>query len=217
MKKILNGCVLFACATVVSMTPLAAQETENSFFTGAIGAGFTTPVYHTGSELDTGWNVQAQAGINLFDSHLSLVGEFQFNDMGINSATLAATGFPGGSSYIYDFSVDPIIRFRPHSRLSFYLIGGPGIYHRHVDFTEPSVATFSGFNPFLGVFYPVAVPVNQVVLSYGNTRFGVNGGAGFNFGLTNGGHAKFFAEARYNVMYTNTRTSYLPVTFGFRW
>jgi len=71
-----------ACAAGVVTVPLAAQETENSFFTGSIGAGFTTPVYHTGTELDRGWNVAAQAGINLFAAHLSLVGEFAFNDNG---------------------------------------------------------------------------------------------------------------------------------------
>lgn len=216
MKKFLNGYMLFACMTGAAMVPLAAQETENSFFTASLGAGFTTPVYGTGSQLDNGWNLDAQAGINLFAAHLGLVGDFSFNDLGINSTALSNVGFPGGSTYIWDFSVDPVIRFRPQSRVSFYLIGGPGVYHRYVDFTQPSVAYFTGFDPFFGVFYPVGVPVNQVVLSYSTTRFGVNGGAGINFGLGHG-HAKFFAEARYNEMYTRPRTTYLPVTFGFRW
>ena len=196
--------------------PLAAQESANSLFTASVGAGFTMPVYHTGSELDTGWNFQGQAGVNLFGSHLGLVGEFDFNDLGINSTRLQSAGFPGGSTYIYSFSVDPVIRFNPNGRVSPYLIGGPGIYHRHVDFTEPSVATFTGFDPFFGVFYPVAVPVNQVVLSYGTTKLGVNGGAGVNFRVGSG-HSKFFAEARYVQMYTQHPTTFIPVTFGFRW
>ncbi len=216
MKKFLNGCALFACLGGLVGLPAAAQETENSFFTGAIGAGFTTPVYHAGRQLDNGWNVEAQAGINLFDAHLSLVGDFNFNDLGINSTTLQGVGFPGGSTYLWDISADPVVRFRPQSRLSFYLIGGPGVYHRTVDFTEPTLATFTGFDPFFGFFYPVAVPVNQVVLSYSTTKFGWNGGAGLNFGLGHG-HAKFFAEARYNEMNTRVRTAYIPVTFGFRW
>lgn len=216
MKKFLNGCTLVVCLGGLAAFPLAAQETENSLFTAAVGAGFTTPMYHAGSQLDTGWNVGAQAGINLFDAHLSLVGDFTFNDLGINSATLGNAGFPGGSTYIYGFAADPILRLRPHSRLSFYVLGGPGIYHRTVDFTEPSIATFTGFDPFFGVFYPVAVPVNQVVLSYTTTRFGWNGGAGFNFALGHG-HSKFFAEARYNQMDTRIRTVFIPVTFGFRW
>ena len=51
--------------------------------------------------------------------------------MGVNSATLNNVGFPGGSTYNWDVSADPIIRFNPHGRLDFYLIGGPGVYHRH--------------------------------------------------------------------------------------
>ena len=213
MKKILY---IIACAGVATV-PLAAQETENNFFTAAFGAGFTTPVYGTGSQLDTGWNASGQAGVNLFNAHLAVVGEFQFNDLGVNTATLNGLGFPGGSTQVWDFSADPIIRFRPQSRVSFYLIGGPGVYHRYTEFTRPGVAFFTGFNPFFGIFYPVAVPVNQVVLSYSTTSFGVNGGGGINFSLVPGGHTKFFAEARYNEMYTRPRTSYLPVTFGFRW
>jgi opacity protein-like surface antigen len=217
MKTFLSGCVLFACMTGVATLPLAAQETENSFFTAAFGAGFTTPVYHLGTQTDDGWNVNAQAGVNLFDAHLGLVGDFGFNDLGINSTALATAGYPGGSVYLWHFSGDPVLRFRPQSRLSFYLIGGPGVYHRTVDFTVPTVATFTGFDPFLGVFYPIGVPANIVVSSYSTTKFGWNAGAGVNFGLTQGGHAKFFAEARYNEMYTRLRTAYIPVTFGFRW
>lgn len=212
MKKF----IFLACVAGLAAIPLAAQETENSFFTAAVGAGFTTPVYNLGTQSDDGWNLGAQAGINLFAAHLSLVGDFQFTSMGINSTTLSNVGFPGGNTQIWDFSADPIIRFRPESRLSFYLIGGPGVYHRYVDFTQPSIATFTGFDPFFGVFYPVAVPVNQVVLSYTTTKLGVNGGGGVNFALGHG-HSKFFAEARYNVMYTHPRTAWIPVSFGFRW
>jgi len=103
MKKVLNGCVLLACLGGLASLPLAAQETENSLFTGAFGAGFTTPVYRAASELDRGWNVNAQAGVNLFDAHLSLVGEFAFNDLGINSNTLATVGFPEAARFCGDF------------------------------------------------------------------------------------------------------------------
>src|SRR6185437_13844309 len=103
MKKTLFACVFFGCALGLTTVPLAAQETENSFFTGGVGAGFSTPVYHTGTALDMGWNFQAQAGINLFDAHLSLLGEFVYNNFGINSSTLAVDGFPGGTTSIWGF------------------------------------------------------------------------------------------------------------------
>jgi len=212
MKKLAMGLLLGG----VSMLPLSAQESQNSLFTAAVGAGFTTPVYHTGNALDMGWNFQGQAGINLFHAHLGLVGEFDYNHMGINSATLNALQFPGGTTSVWDFTADPVIRFNPNGKVDFYLIGGPGIYHRHIEFTQPSIATFTGFDPFFGVFYPVSVPTNQVLLSYDANKLGVNGGGGFNIHVGSG-HAKFFAEARYHQIYTNRPTSYIPVTFGFRW
>lgn len=195
--------------------PLAAQENANSLFTASLGAGFTMPVYSAGSQLDTGWNAQAQAGVNFFGARLGLVGEFDFNDMGINSTTLSAVGFPGGNTYIYSFSGEPVIRFHPNSRFSPYLIGGPGVYHRDVDFTVPGVATGFGIDPFFGI-YPVGISTNIVVQHYATTKLGVNGGLGFNYRLGSG-HAKFFAEARYTQMYTQHTMAYIPVTFGFRW
>jgi hypothetical protein len=216
MKRIVIVGLICVGTMGLSVIPMAAQETQNSLFTASVGAGFTTPVYHTGQALDRGWNVAAQAGVNLFDAHLGLVGEFTFNDMGINSGTLNALQFPGGSTRIWGFSADPVIRFNPRGRIDPYLIGGPGVYHRHVEFTQPAIATFTGFDPFFGIFYPIAVPTNQVVLSYDTTKLGVNGGGGLNFRVGSG-HAKFFAEARYTQVYTKRPTSFLPVTFGFRW
>ena len=216
MKRTMKFGLLFTSAAGLLAIPAAAQETQNGFFTAAVGAGFTTPVYHTGTALDMGWNFNAQAGVNLFNAHLGLVGEFLYNDLGINSTTLNNLQFPGGSTHIWGFTADPVIRFNPNGKIDFYLIGGPGIYHRHIEFTQPAIATFTGFDPFFGVFYPVAVPANQVLLQYDTNKLGVNGGAGFNFHLGHG-HSKFYAEARYHQIYTNRPTSFVPVTFGFRW
>jgi hypothetical protein len=193
--------------TGLFVLPLAAQESEDGLFTAAVGAGFTTPAYATGTQTDVGWNAQAQAGINLFQGRFGLVGEFDFNDLGINSGTLSNLGFSGGNTYIYDWTVDPVIHFNPHGKFSFYLIGGPGVFHRTVDFTNPNASPF-GVGGFFGV--------NGVANQYTTTKLGVNGGAGVDFRIGSG-RGKFFAEARYDQMYTQHITSWIPVTFGFRW
>jgi hypothetical protein len=191
MKTCLQVCILFGCA-IVTAAALMAQESSYSVFTASVGAGFTAPVYRSGAQLDTGWNFQGQAGINFFNARGALVGEFDYNRLGVNSTTLSALQFPGGTADIWSFSADPVIRFHPQGRVDFYLIGGPGVYHRTIDFTTPTVTGFTGFDPFLGVFFPVGVPGNQVVASYSTTKLGVNGGAGFNLHVGDG-HAKFFA------------------------
>lgn len=172
--------------------------------------GFSTPVYKTGPVTDAGWNLQAQAGINLFGARAGLVGEFDYNHMGINSATLSQVGVPGGASNIWAFSAEPVIRLFPNNRVSFYAIGGPGVYHDNISYTAPVIA------PVFSFFGPIGVPGNIVLASNTLYKPGVNGGAGvtFRLGQTEG---KFFAEARYAQIYTRPVTSWVPVTFGFRW
>jgi hypothetical protein len=201
---------------ILTIAPLVAQEQEDHLWTASLGAGFTTPSYHTGTEMDTGWNISTGAGLNFFHSHLGLNGEFMFNSLGVNNSTLNNLGYPGGDVHVWAFTGDPVIRLNPHGRFDFYLTGGPGVYHRYVEFTAPTLASFTGYNPFLGVFYPVTVPANEVVNSFSTTKLGVNGGGGFTMRLGSG-RAKFFAEARYNQMYTRQVTSFIPVTFGIKW
>ncbi len=198
------------CA-VGTASMMMAQESGYSLFTGSVGAGFSTPVYRTGTQQDTGWNAQAQGGINFFGGSAGLVGEFDFNHQGVNSNSLFNIGYPGGYTNVASFSGDATVRFRPNARISYYLIGGPGVYHRSLDFTGPVSGGFP-FDPFFG-FYPGG---NAILASYTTTKLGVNGGAGFTYRL-GGSKVKFFGEARYVQMYTQHTMSWVPVTFGFRW
>jgi hypothetical protein len=54
--------------------------------------------------------------------------------------------------------MDPIVRFNPRGKVDFYLIGGPGAYRRTVEFTQPTIATVTAFDPFFVYFVPVNVP-----------------------------------------------------------
>jgi hypothetical protein len=199
----------------MSSVSLAAQEYDNTRWTANVGGGFTVPEYNTGTRHDNGWNFNAGAGANFLSSHVGLMGEFMYNSLGVNSATLQTLQFPNGSTSIWAVSAEPVVRFNPHGQVDFYLVGGPGVYHRNVEFTQPTIAAFSAFDPFFGIFQ-VAVPANQVLLSYSTTKLGVNGGGGVSVHL---GHsrAKIYAEARYHQMYTRTPTAFVPVTFGIRW
>jgi hypothetical protein len=209
MKLILRSCFLLGCAVGVSSLAMA-QETGYSFFTASAGAGFTTPAYGTGMTNDMGWNAQGQAGINFFGGHVGLVGEFDYDHMGINSTTLTNLGVPGGGNNLWGWSAEPVVRFRPNARLSMYLIGGPGIWHDNITLTAPSTGTV------ITPIGPVGVTNNIVLASDTVYRLGATGGAGFTFRLGSG-KGKFFAEARYAEIYTRPATTWVPVTFGFRW
>jgi hypothetical protein len=199
-----------ACAAAI---PAAAQGR----FTGFVGGGFTEPVKDIGTRLDRGWNATAGAGVNLTD-HVGVLVDFGFNNFDINRSSLNQVGAPGGTTRIWSLTLDPIVHLAgSEAPVDIYVTGGGGVYHRTVEFTAPSIATVTAFDPWWGVFYPANVPSNVVIGSYSVTKPGANGGLGVSFRLGSS-RAKIFAEARYHRMFTNRiDTTYVPVTFGLRW
>lgn len=199
-------------AAAVSTCVLSAQETSR--FTFNLGAGFTTPVGATSQRLDTGWNIDGGAGVNI-NSVVGVMLQANYSEMGIGSNTLSNLGFAGGGVHTASFTLNPIVHLNPHGKVDVYLIGGGGLYHRTQEFTQPGLASFVGFDPFFG-FYTADVPVEQVVASYTVNKPGLNGGLGLSFGGWRS--AKFYAEARYHrIFITGDRhTDYIPVTFGIR-
>ncbi|MEI9813351.1 MAG: hypothetical protein WDO18_12210 [Acidobacteriota bacterium] len=98
-----------------------------------------------------------------------------------------------------------------------YFTGGGGFYQWRQQFTTPTTQTFTGFDPYFGILYPVAVPVNVVVSSYTLNKPGFNGGMGVAFGTK--WHAKAYAEARFHrmILGNDRYVDLIPVTFGLRW
>ena len=206
-----NALLLGVVSTLVGAGTLAAQEFSHFAFTA--GAGFTTPVYATGQNLDVGWNVRAGAGIN-FTPHVGVLADFGFDSMGVTSTQLGNLGYGGGNLRVFSATLDPIVHLTPKSHVDFYITGGGGYFRQEQQFTQPGVVTGTGFSPFFG-FYPVAFGTNIVVSQYSVNKPGFEGGAGVAFGSKWGG--KFFAEARYvRILTGQYYTEYVPVTFGYR-
>jgi len=191
---------------------LGAQEFHRATFN--VGAGFTQPVGRTGDNLDMGWNVHGGAGVN-FNPYVGAMLNVGYDHMGITSTTLSNFGVPGGDVHVLSATIDPIVHVNPHGHFDVYITGGGGFYHWYQEFTQPSVAVVTGFNPFFG-FFPATVGTTQVLGSYSVNKPGWDIGAGVAFGSML--HGKFFAEAKYNrIFMSNARADYVPVTFGFRW
>lgn len=208
----------FAIASCLSLLMAGAMSAqEYSHFAFSAGAGFTQGLRDTGTVTDLGWNVRAGAGVN-FNPYVGLMVNAAYDNMGINSSTLAAYGAPGGRMAIFSATLDPIVHLNPKGHTDFYITGGGGIFHRYQEFTAPTVSTVTAFDPFFG-FYPAAVSGNTILSNYSVNKPGVDIGAGVAFGHKWNG--KFFAEARYMRIFMGNRfshdTEYLPVTFGFRW
>jgi hypothetical protein len=203
--RILTFGVLFSIS-------MSAQEFSR--FTGDIGAGFTQPVGNTGRNLDEGWNIQGGLGMNA-SPYIGAKLDLSFNSFGLSSFALNSVGAPGGDVHIFSATLDPIVHLNPKGHVDMYLIGGGGLYHWYQEFTQPTLATVAGFNPFFG-FFPVTVAANQVLGSYSVNKPGIDAGAGVALGTRF--HGKIFAEARYNrIFFNNGHADFIPVSFGFRW
>lgn len=209
MKRIVYSIV----GVWIGVASLGAQETSPVSF--QIGTGFTQTVGRAGTYTDTGWNITGGVGFN-FAPYVGVMVDLGYSSLGINSTTLANIGVPGGNVNIFSATLDPIVHLNPHGHVDVYLTGGGGVYHRYQDFTAPTVATAYGFNPYFG-FYPTVVPATQILASYSTNKPGFDAGIGIAVGTK--WHGKFYAEARYNEIFSgnNYHTAYLPVTFGFRW
>lgn len=195
-----------------ALLPLVVQAQEVPPFTFNAGAGFVQPLGTFGRFTDTGWNVQGGAGLN-FNAWSSLMLDVNFNNMGITSSTLSNIGVPGGTTQIWSFTLDPVIHLTGQRRFDVYVTGGGGDYRVQTQLTTPAGGFVTVPSPF-GFFTEPAFG-NQVLSSYSVNKPGFNAGAGVNIGSK--WRAKFYAEARYNRVYTSQGvTDYIPVTFGVR-
>jgi hypothetical protein len=211
MKKF----AIASCLGMLMVSALSAQEFSRFAFN--VGAGFTQGLGDTGRVTDMGWNARAGVGVN-FSPYVGLMLNGGYDNLGINSSTLANFGAPGGRMSVWSATVGPIVHFNPKGNVDFYVFGDAGWFRRYQEFSAPSVSVVTGFDPFFG-FYPVGVPSNEILSSYSVNKPGMNVGAGLSFGRKWNG--KFFAEARYSRIFMGNRFSndfeYVPVTFGFRW
>jgi opacity protein-like surface antigen len=212
--------VTLVAATIFVFSSLAASQ-ENQGLSGhfniSAGAGFTVPTSHSSANLNTGWNLDFRSGVNV-NRHFLADLDFAFVRWNLSNAALARAGQPGGYADVWSLTAAPTVRLTPSSRIDAYLVGGPGVYHRGLSFTQPATFSTIACDPFFGFCYPVLVQGNQVVASFSTYKFGYNVGGGLEFKLGSSG-LKAFTEARYHSMFTTRgpNMTYVPVTFGVRW
>ncbi|MEO6910847.1 MAG: hypothetical protein ABI158_07975 [Edaphobacter sp.] len=214
-------------------------------YTFAIGGGLTLPTGDTHKDLKTSYTFQVGAGRN-FNKTFGVLAQFDWANFSFQGKTLAAqqaiydqyTDASGldGYSHVWSLSINPIVNYYTSDTWGAYAIGGIGFYHKIATFTLPGTGTYC--DPYYGYCYQYQA--NVPIDSYTSNAPGFSGGLGFTRKLSRFGSAKLYAEARYvwvdnqprpysatgtsqnpnyfNVYPANSlRTSYIPVTFGFRW
>jgi opacity protein-like surface antigen len=201
--------LLIALFLVGNLQPAVAQGIRPTFY---VGGGPTFPHNRLADFLDNGYNVQAGAGVRV-GRGIELLGEFDFNHMAVTSSALQRLAAPDGNARIYSITGNIKYNVIPLGPVKVYAIGGGGWYRRTVEFTQPTIALVTVFDPFFG-FYPVAVPANQVIGSISRNGGGFNIGAGVEFRILVAG---VYIESRWHRAYTSpTNTTMTPLTIGIR-
>ena len=194
----------------------AAQDEEGHRWTGNIGAGFTPLLGALNQRLDNGWHITFGGGYNLTD-HFSLGGQVMYNGLGVSRGVLRELSVPDGNARVWAFTVEPRLSFAPRSKFAPYVVAGVGYYRRVVEFTQPTVAAVTVFDPFFFGFFPVLLPADQVIGRV--IRDGIGGNAGLGFQIPLGhSHVKIFTEARFH--YSNgggIPTRMVPISLGIRY
>jgi opacity protein-like surface antigen len=216
----LNKTLVALAMVAGTALPASAQEKTYDFY---LGGGVIFPLSTTHSNFNTGGNV-VFGGEYHFNDNFSMRAQYRYSHMGANADIFAATNLDGSLSQNVG-QLDFVLGSKRNAQGSrFYGFFGPGVYNGKVQITkfDGYVPTVPVCNPWLGICYPVGVPVATILGSRSSTSFGMDVGLGIEFAH------HFFIEASYvyvwgpsftdpNTLVTTRATGqYLPLTLGFR-
>lgn len=205
-----------AMALLTSFGGVASAQEEEHKWTANVGAGFTPLLGALNQRLDNGWNISFGGGYR-FSQRFSLGAQIMYNGLGVSRGVLREFAVPDGNARIWAFTVEPRLTFAPRRKFTPYVVGGVGYYRRVVEFTQPTLAAVTVFDPFFFTFSPVLIPANLVIGRAIRDGIGGNAGAGFQVPIGQSG-VKIFAEARFH--YSNNGhipTRMVPLTIGLRY
>lgn len=201
-------------AVLMLFAGAAAARDEGHKWSANVGAGFSPLIGALDKRLDNGWHITFGAGYRV-TGHFTIGGQVMYNGLGVSRGVLTEFGVPDGNAHLWALTAEPRLSFAPHHHFSPYFIGGVGYYRRVVEFTRPTIAAVTVFDPFFFGFFPVLIPADQVLGRI--TRDGVGGSAGLGFEVGVRGGVKFFTEARFHYADTGAiPTRMVPFTVGVR-
>jgi opacity protein-like surface antigen len=181
-----------------------------------VGAGVSFPVGDSSDRVNTGYNITAGAGINL-SKHFGLEIDYLFSSFGLSDRSLALSGAPDGYAHTWGFSANPIYYIAPDKKLSAYILAGYGVFTRTVNLTRPGVVPGVICDPWTFFCYNAPVYADIIYRCNSTTKGGWDVGGGITYRLGEG-RTKVFTEIRYyDVLTSNVRSTFLPLTFGLRW
>jgi len=206
-----------------------AQEghgNDDPSVTTSMGMSLSGPLNPMSKHTSLGWGVSTGVGYN-FDRHNALIGEFMWNWLYPNNATLqpirVALQSANVSGHGNLFAFTGNYRFELRGRaLGTYLIGGPGWYYRTASLSRPvpTGTTISCSPAWLWWGYNCAaglVITNLTEVHSNAGALGFNAGIGLTFRVGEAPN-RVYVESRYHFAHTGSiSTKLVAVTVGIRY
>jgi hypothetical protein len=186
--RVPKAVVPFALLLGLGVVPLHAQGAEFS-----LGGGIGFPLSNFNDIAKLGWNGLAGVSFVPTGSPVGIQIDGQYQQYKLDESVVGAGSLKdrlliGTANLVYKFKTAEGSTFRP------YLIGGGGVYNLKTTGSS-DVGT---------------------IIDTGNsqTKFGINGGAGFDFKT---GSAGLFVEGRFHDVFTKgSNVQFIPITVGVR-
>jgi hypothetical protein len=194
------------------------------------GIGLPLPIGNTHKYETPSWAFQVGGGRN-FNKNFGVIAQFDYDHFGLQGATLAnqsyvydyyctaaaqaagacspVTGSLDGNNHVWSFTLNPTYTLATEGSLGAYAVAGVGFYHKVTNFTVPSTGYY--YDPYYG---PIAYQANQVIDHYTSNAPGVNAGLGLTYKFSKFSNQRFFAEARYVVVFNSQRYGVTPANVG---
>ena len=225
---------LIACLAAFALVDTAAwaggrpDSTNRSWF-GDLSVGWAFPQGDSDDILEDDWILGGGVLFWSSDWPVGIQAELSYMRLDLSSAALnaindAIDSDPNNDGQIDDGDVESWqlvlngIWSPGNSDSGFYLTGGIGVHWLDATITETGLVYYPPFcDPWYWWWcYPGGVGSGAIVRGdASSTEYGWNAGVGYDFPT---GAGKFFIEARYHYITTDSENLYyLPVTLGFRW
>jgi opacity protein-like surface antigen len=153
------------------------------------------------------------------NKYLGLRGDFIFADLPLRQSSLSLAQAGSGTSYLFAFTVDPVINIPVTKVWGGYVLFGPGFYHRSGTLNSDAAVPGSSCNAFFewwGACPNVSLPLRGSFVHSSQNQFGYNLGAGVTRKVPSG--VEIYAEFRLMHGSANgTTTDVRPITIGVRW
>ena len=214
MTRHLGTITALALSVMAGARHLSAQAMAGTRV--GIAAGMSVPTGTFGNRVNSGPDITGSVEFQRHSIPLGVRAELGYSNFGLTDSYLSRfSGANDGNASILSGTLNLVYDINRGGRVRPYLIGGAGMYRRHVEVDRPDglgVATV--FDPFFG-FVNEVFPTEAVERSRTQTKFGLNGGGGLALTM---GRTSLFAEARYHDMYTDSRhTAMVPIRIGVQW